>query len=168
MPTRSPTHRVRIPVETGVGAAIGGAGAGAAVGAFAGPVGTAVGAAVGAVAGGYAGKAVGEVIDPTTDDTWLRDNFAARPTCGKATHSRNISPPTAMAAWPNHGTAPKGSRPSKGTSKRTGISAKAGQRCPGVMPAMRSRIRTSVRPRSAARDVPEVVDDLDDEDGMME
>ena len=67
------------PIETGVGAAAVGAASGMAVGAFTGPVGAAVGAAVGAVVGGYAGKGVGEMIDPTTDDTWLRDNFASRP-----------------------------------------------------------------------------------------
>jgi hypothetical protein len=67
------------PIETGVGAAAVGAAAGAAGGAFAGPAGAAVGAVVGAVAGGYGGKAVGEMIDPTTEDTWLRDNFSSRP-----------------------------------------------------------------------------------------
>jgi hypothetical protein len=67
------------PVETGVGAAAAGAASGLTVGAFTGPVGAVVGAAVGAVAGGYAGKDVGEMIDPTSDDSWLRDNFASRP-----------------------------------------------------------------------------------------
>jgi hypothetical protein len=67
------------PIETGVGAALGGAASGLAVGAVAGPVTAAVGAAVGAVAGGLAGKSVGEMIDPTTEDNWLRDNFASRP-----------------------------------------------------------------------------------------
>ncbi len=67
------------PIETGVGAAAVGAVSGMAVGAATGPVGAAIGAAVGAVAGGYAGKGVGEMIDPTTDDTWLRENFESRP-----------------------------------------------------------------------------------------
>jgi hypothetical protein len=67
------------PIEAGVGAAVVGAAAGAGAGAVAGPVGAAIGAVVGGVAGGYAGKAVGEMIDPTTDDSWLRDNFASRP-----------------------------------------------------------------------------------------
>ena len=67
------------PIETGIGAAVGGAASGMAVGTVAGPIGTAIGAAVGAVAGGYAGKGVGEMIDPTTDDSWLRDNFSSRP-----------------------------------------------------------------------------------------
>jgi len=67
------------PIETGVGAALAGAATGIAVGAVAGPVATAVGAALGAVAGGYGGKGVGEMIDPTTEDTWLRDNFESRP-----------------------------------------------------------------------------------------
>jgi hypothetical protein len=67
------------PIETGIGAAAAGAVAGMAVGVFAGPVAAAVGAAAGAIAGGYAGKSVGEMIDPTTEDTWLRDNFEARP-----------------------------------------------------------------------------------------
>jgi Glycine zipper len=67
------------PVETGLGAAAVGAASGMAVGAVTGPLGAAIGAAVGAVAGGYAGKAIGERIDPTTEDTWLRDNFESRP-----------------------------------------------------------------------------------------
>jgi hypothetical protein len=67
------------PIETGLGAAVGGAAAGLAAGAVAGPVSAAVGAAVGAVAGGLAGKGVGEMIDPTTEDNWIRDNFASRP-----------------------------------------------------------------------------------------
>ena len=67
------------PIETGIGAAAAGAATGLAVGAVAGPIPAAVGAAVGAVAGGYAGKGVGEMIDPTSEDTWLRDNFESRP-----------------------------------------------------------------------------------------
>jgi hypothetical protein len=67
------------PIETGVGAAAVGAASGIAAGAVGGPVGAAIGAAVGAVAGGLAGKGVGEMIDPTTEDMWLRDNFASRP-----------------------------------------------------------------------------------------
>jgi hypothetical protein len=67
------------PVEVGVGAALGGAATGMAVGAVAGPITAAVGAAVGAVAGGLVGKAGGEYIDPTTADTYLRDNYASRP-----------------------------------------------------------------------------------------
>jgi hypothetical protein len=63
------------PIETGIGAAAAGAAAGMAVGAFAGPVAAALGVAAGAIAGAYAGKSVGEIIDPTTEDTWLRDNF---------------------------------------------------------------------------------------------
>lgn len=67
------------PIETGIGAALAGAATGIAVGAVAGPIGAAIGAAAGAIAGGYAGKGVGELIDPTTEDNWLRDNFASRP-----------------------------------------------------------------------------------------
>jgi len=67
------------PIETGIGAAVAGAASGLAVGAVTGPVGAAVGAAVGAIAGGLAGKGVGEIIDPTTEDNWLRENFASRP-----------------------------------------------------------------------------------------
>jgi len=67
------------PIETGVGAAAVGAASGMAAGAVAGPAAAAIGAAVGAIAGGYAGKGVGEMIDPTTEDSWLRDNFASRP-----------------------------------------------------------------------------------------
>jgi hypothetical protein len=67
------------PIETGIGAAAVGAASGMAAGAVTGPVGAAVGAVVGAVAGGYMGKGIGELIDPTTEDTWLRDNFESRP-----------------------------------------------------------------------------------------
>jgi hypothetical protein len=67
------------PIETGVGAALAGAASGLAAGAVGGPIAAAVGTAVGAVAGGLAGKSVGEMIDPTTEDNWLRDNFALRP-----------------------------------------------------------------------------------------
>jgi hypothetical protein len=66
------------PIGTGVGAALGGAAAGAVAGTMAGPVGTLVGAAVGAVVGGLAGKGVAEVIDPTTEETYWRDNFYTR------------------------------------------------------------------------------------------
>ena len=67
------------PIETGIGAALAGAAGGMAAGAVAGPVAAAVGVAAGAVAGGYAGKGIGELIDPTTEDSWLRDNFKSRP-----------------------------------------------------------------------------------------
>ena len=67
------------PIETGIGAAVAGAATGMAVGLVAGPIGAAIGAAAGAIAGGYAGKGVGELIDPTTEDNWLRENFASRP-----------------------------------------------------------------------------------------
>lgn len=67
------------PIETGIGAAVAGAATGVAAGAFAGPIAAAVGAATGAIAGGYAGKGFGELIDPTTEDTWLRENFKSRP-----------------------------------------------------------------------------------------
>ena len=67
------------PIGTGVGALAGGAAAGAAVGTVAGPVGTAVGAAVGAVVGGLAGKGVAEMIDPTVEEIYWRENYAARP-----------------------------------------------------------------------------------------
>jgi hypothetical protein len=67
------------PIETGIGAAAVGAASGMAAGAVAGPMAAAIGTVVGAVAGGYAGKGIGELIDPTTEDTWLRDNFDSRP-----------------------------------------------------------------------------------------
>jgi len=66
------------PIEAGVGAALGGAAAGMAAGLAAGPIGVVAGAVIGAIAGGYAGKGVGELIDPTTDDPWLKENFANR------------------------------------------------------------------------------------------
>ncbi len=61
------------PVGTGLGAA-GGAATGAAIGSAAGPVGTLIGGAVGAIAGGLAGKGVAEAVDPTTEDTYWREN----------------------------------------------------------------------------------------------
>jgi len=67
------------PVGTGLGAVAGGIAAGAATGTVAGPIGTAVGAAVGAIVGGLAGKGVAEMIDPTVEDAYWRDNYAARP-----------------------------------------------------------------------------------------
>jgi len=66
------------PVGTGLGAAAAGAATGALGGAVAGPVGAAVGAVVGAVAGGLAGKGVAESVDPTTEDTYWRDNHATQ------------------------------------------------------------------------------------------
>jgi len=66
------------PVGTGLGAAMGGAAAGAVVASVAGPVGTFIGAAVGAVLGGLAGKGVAELVDPTVEDAYWRDSFAAR------------------------------------------------------------------------------------------
>ena len=66
------------PLGVGVGAAAGGMAAGAAVGTVAGPLGTAVGAAVGAIVGGLAGKGVAEAIDPTVEDAYWRENYAAR------------------------------------------------------------------------------------------
>ncbi len=66
------------PIETGIGAIVGGAASGLAVGSVGGPVGAVVGAIVGgAAAGGLAGKGVGELIDPTTEDNWIRDYYAA-------------------------------------------------------------------------------------------
>jgi hypothetical protein len=74
------------PVGTGVGAAAGGmAGgaaaiaAGAAAGTVIGPVGTVIGAVAGAVIGGLAGKGVAEMVDPTVEDAYWRENYAARP-----------------------------------------------------------------------------------------
>lgn len=67
------------PVGTGLGAIAGGVAAGAAAGTIVGPVGTAVGAAVGAVLGGLAGKGVAESIDPTAEEAYWRENYAARP-----------------------------------------------------------------------------------------
>lgn len=66
------------PVGVGVGSA-GGATVGAVVGSLAGPVGTAVGAAVGGVAGGLTGKSLAEDVNPTVEDAYWRENFAARP-----------------------------------------------------------------------------------------
>lgn len=67
------------PVGTGLGATAGGIAAGAAAGAVAGPLGAVAGAVVGAVVGGLAGKGVAEMIDPTREDAYWRENYAARP-----------------------------------------------------------------------------------------
>jgi hypothetical protein len=80
------------PIETGVGAALGGAAAGMAAGVAAGPIGAVVGTIAGAVAGGLGGKAVGEWIDPTTEDTWLKDNFRNRPYVKSGETFENYAP----------------------------------------------------------------------------
>jgi hypothetical protein len=67
------------PIEAGIVAAVTGAATGVAASAVAGPIAGVVGAAAGAVAGGFVGKEIGELIDPTTEDSWLRDNFRSRP-----------------------------------------------------------------------------------------
>lgn len=70
------------PVGTGVGAAGGGA-AGAAIGtAVGGPAGGLIGGAIGAIAGGLAGKETAEAFDPTGEDAYWRENYAARPYVG--------------------------------------------------------------------------------------
>jgi uncharacterized protein (TIGR02271 family) len=67
------------PVGTGVGAA--GAGAIGAVvgGVVGGPIGAVVGSAVGAVAGGLVGKGAAEQVNPTVEDEYWRNNYAAQP-----------------------------------------------------------------------------------------
>jgi hypothetical protein len=70
------------PVGTGTGAAAGAA-AGAAVGSIAGPVGTVVGGAAGAVAGGLGGKKAAEGLNPTTEDSYWRDNYNKSPSYQK-------------------------------------------------------------------------------------
>jgi hypothetical protein len=80
------------PIETGIGAAALGAASGMAVGAVAGPVAAAIGTAVGAVAGGYAGKGIGELIDPTSEDSWLQDNFQSRPYVDKGDRFEDFHP----------------------------------------------------------------------------
>ncbi|MCG2593396.1 hypothetical protein LZ009_11475 [Ramlibacter sp. XY19] len=66
------------PAGTGAGAAAG-AVAGATVGSVAGPVGTVIGGAIGAVAGGLGGKAAAEAVNPTTEDSYWRDNYNKSP-----------------------------------------------------------------------------------------
>jgi hypothetical protein len=66
------------PVGVGFGSA-GGATVGAVVGSLAGPVGTAVGAAVGGVAGGLSGKELAEEANPTVEDGYWREHYAAQP-----------------------------------------------------------------------------------------
>ena len=80
------------PIETGIGAAAVGAASGMALGAVAGPIAAAIGTAVGAVAGGYAGKGIGELIDPTTEESWLRDNFPSRPYVEKGDRFEDFHP----------------------------------------------------------------------------
>ena len=65
------------PVGVAAGSA-GGAAIGAAVGSIAGPVGTALGATIGGIAGAAAGKDLAERIDPTVEDAYWRENYAAR------------------------------------------------------------------------------------------
>ena len=65
------------PVGVGIGSA-GGATVGAVIGSMAGPVGTAVGAAVGGVAGGLTGKELAEDVNPTAEDAYWREHYAAR------------------------------------------------------------------------------------------
>ena len=157
------------PVETGVGAAIGGAGAGAAVGAVAGPVGTAVGAAVGAVAGGYAGKAVGEVIDPTTDDTWLRDNFAAHPYVREGDTFEKYQPAYRYGGVAESRYGAERFETVEGDLEKDWNQCESGTAMPWshARDAVKDSYERTAQIRRA-RDVPEVVDDLDDEDGMME
>jgi hypothetical protein len=67
------------PVGTGAGAA-GTAAVGAAIGAVVGgPIGFALGGTVGAVAGALAGHEVAETVNPTTEDSYWRDNYSTRP-----------------------------------------------------------------------------------------
>jgi phage tail tape-measure protein len=66
------------PMGVAVGAT-GAAAAGAAIGGgIAGPVGAVVGAAVGAVAGGLGGKAAAESVNPSMEDAWWKEHYAAR------------------------------------------------------------------------------------------
>jgi hypothetical protein len=75
-------HPTELGVLDGVTVGLGvvsGAVTGMAAGALAGPVGMVAGAMIGGVAGGFAGKEAGKFIDPTTDDAWLKSEFAKRP-----------------------------------------------------------------------------------------
>lgn len=67
------------PVGTGIGA--GGAGTIGAVvgGVVGGPVGAVIGSAIGAVTGGLAGKSAAEKANPTVEDQYWQDNYAAQP-----------------------------------------------------------------------------------------
>ena len=66
------------PLGIAVGAT-GAAAAGAAIGGgIAGPVGAVVGAAVGAVAGGVGGRAAAESVNPSIEDAWWKEHYAAR------------------------------------------------------------------------------------------
>lgn len=66
------------PVGTGAGSVAGGA-AGMAVGALGGPVGALIGGVIGAIAGGAGGHAVAERVDPTTEESYWRENYPRRP-----------------------------------------------------------------------------------------
>ena len=151
MPTRSLTHRAAHPVETGIGAAAVGAAGGLAAGAFAGPIGAAAGAVVGAVAGGYGGKAVGEMIDPTTEDVWLAKISKLARMFAKATLSKDISQHIATGQKPSTITVPSHLIESKATWRATGRLARQTPPCAGGTCATPSKIRTTERPKSAAR-----------------
>jgi hypothetical protein len=74
------------PIGTGVGAAGGGlagAAAGAAIGSVVPGIGTIIGGVVGTIAGaaggGVAGHAIAENVDPSTEETYWRENYRTRP-----------------------------------------------------------------------------------------
>lgn len=72
------------PVGVGFGS-VGGATVGAVVGSLGGPIGTAVGAAVGGIAGGLSGKELAEEVNPTVEDAYWREHYAARPYVAQGT-----------------------------------------------------------------------------------
>ena len=130
------------PIETGVGAALAGAASGLAAGAVGGPIAAAVGTAAGAVAGGLAGKSVGEMIDPTTEDNWLRDNFALRPYVQKGETFETYHPAYLYVLKPNPGTVTKTSRGWNRNWKASGITQQRRRRCLGHVPGAQSKMPT--------------------------
>ncbi len=80
------------PIGTGIGALLAGAATGAVAGTVVGPVGTVIGAAVGAVVGGLAGKGIAEVIDPTSENTYWRENYSDRPYVGSGASFDDFGP----------------------------------------------------------------------------
>lgn len=81
----NPAHRDPItgepgshPVGSGLGAAGGGAAGAAIGGALGGPGGAIVGALAGGLTGGLAGKGIAEKVDPSIEEAYWRQNYAAQ------------------------------------------------------------------------------------------
>ena len=81
------------PVGSSTSAAAGGAVVGAVAGTVvAGPIGTVVGAALGAIAASLGGLSDAEPIDPTQEEAYWRENFAAQPYVEKGSSFDDYGP----------------------------------------------------------------------------